>query len=252
MGGLAGRMKLTFVTFTLGVAAISGFPFLAGFFSKDAILYLAYQNDPAIFFVLAFTAALTAFYMFRMWKIVFLGRPRTEGAEHAHEGGATLTLPLLVLAALAVVGGYRGIYGHHFDQILELVPEAPGLFMPVLLTSLVVLVAGGGGALLFYRLDGEDSLARRFPGLFGGLCALRESFDVLYDWYVAKVQQRLAMLLNFIDQIGIAGLVIRGLAGFTGALGIGARALHVGRLNAYMLWFLCGVVVLWAFAVGLF
>jgi NADH-quinone oxidoreductase subunit L len=252
MGGLAGRMKLTFLTFTLGVAAISGFPFLAGFFSKDAILYLAYQNDKAVFLILAFTAALTAFYMFRMWKIVFLGKPRTEAAEHAHDGGATLTLPLIVLAVLAVAGGYRGIYGHHFDQVLELVPEAPGLFMPVLLTSLAVLLAGGGGALLFYKLDGEDSLARRFPGLFGGLSALRESFDLVYDWYIAKVQQRLAMLLNFIDQIGIAGLAVRGLAGFTGALGIGARALHVGRLNAYVIWFLFGVVVLWAFAVGLF
>jgi len=251
MGGLAGRMKLTFITFTLGVLAISGFPFLAGFFSKDAILYLAYKNDPAVFAVLAFTAALTAFYMFRMWKIVFLGKSRTESAEHAHEGPATLTIPLIVLAVLAVVGGYRGIYGHHFDGILELAPEA-GLFVPVFVTSLVVLVVGAGGALLFYRLEGEDSLALRFPGLFGSLCALRESFDVFYDWYVAKVQQRLAMLLNFIDQIGIAGLVVRGLAGFTGVLGIGARALHVGRLNAYVLWFLFGVVVLWAFAVGLF
>jgi len=253
MGGLSKKMKLTFVTFTLGVFAISGFPFLAGFFSKDAILFLAYQNDPAIFFILAFTAALTAFYMFRMWKLVFFGKPRTEQADHAHEGGATLTLPLIVLAVLAVAGGYRGIYGHHFDGVLELVAEAPGgIFMPVLITSLIVLLVGGGGALLFYRMDGEDTLALRFPGLFGGLSALRESFDLVYDWYVAKVQQRVAMLLNFVDQIGIAGLVVRGIAGFTGALGMGARALHVGRLNAYVLWFLFGVVVLWAFAVGLF
>src|SRR5580658_3509057 len=126
MGGLRRRMPLTFWTFTIAVAAIIGVPFLAGFFSKDAILALAYERSPAVFAVLAFTAILTAFYMLRLWKIVFLGGPRSESAEHAHEGGLSITAPLVLLAALSVLGGYRGLYRGAFDGVLLRVPEAAG------------------------------------------------------------------------------------------------------------------------------
>ena len=82
------------------------------------------------------------------------------------------------------------------------------------------------------------------------LAPLKESFDAAYSYYVAKIQQRFAMLLNFLEQIFLAGLIIRGLAGFVGLFGLGARALHVGNLNAYVYWFLFGVVLLWAYATG--
>ena len=88
------------------------------------------------------------------------------------------------------------------------------------------------------------------PGLFGALEALRNSFDALYDYYVAKVQQRFAVLLNFIEQVFISGLIVRGFAGVVGLFGLGARALHVGSLHAYVYWFLFGVVALWLFASG--
>ena len=67
---------------------------------------------------------------------------------------------------------------------------------------------------------------------------------------MAKVQQRFAMLINFIDEVLIAGLLVRGLAGAVGLLGLGARALHVGNVNAYAYWFLLGLVALWAFVTG--
>ena len=86
--------------------------------------------------------------------------------------------------------------------------------------------------------------------VFAALVALRESFDRIYDYYVRTIQQRLAMLLNFIDIIGLAGLLIRGGAGLVGMVGLGARALHVGKLSAYVYWFLAGVVILWLFASG--
>ena len=101
MGGLWKKMPVTSITFTIGVLAIIGMPGLAGFFSKDAILLLAYQNNPTVFGILVFTAVLTAFYMVRMWKLVFFGRTRSEHAEHAHESGFSMTLPLMVLAGLA-------------------------------------------------------------------------------------------------------------------------------------------------------
>jgi len=256
MGGLARRLPVTFTTFTIGVLALIGMPGLAGFFSKDAILYLAWAKYPGVFAVLALTAVLTAFYMVRLWRITFLGAARGEGAEHAHEGGLALTGPLILLAVLSVIGGYgwfySGLLGGRFDGVIDSVVHPAGAdHTVVLLTSVAVLVAGALGAWLLYPVAGEDALARRAPGLFGLLAGLQASFDRAYGAYVAKVQQRLAMLLNFLEQIFLAGLIVRGLAGVVGLLGLGARALHVGNANAYAYWFLLGLLALWAFAAGL-
>ena len=253
MGGLKAKMPLTFATFTIGVAAIIGLPFLAGFFSKDAILYLAFANNKAVFAVLAFTAVLTALYMVRLWKIVFLGAPRSEEASHAHEGGLSMTVPLVLLAGLSVVGGYGFFFEKLAGSVAHLVPEAEGSDHTVIfIVSLAVMTIGAGAALLFYRSAAADTLEQKSPGLFGTLLALKESFDAIYNYYVAKIQQRFAILLNFLEQIALAGLIIRGCSGLVGLLGIGARALHVGSLHAYVYWFLIGAVLLWAYAAGVF
>jgi NADH-quinone oxidoreductase subunit L len=250
MGGLRKKMPLTFATFTIGVLAIIGLPGLAGFFSKDAILHLASEKNLAVFGLLALTAVLTAFYMVRMWKLVFLGDPRSEAASHAHEGGLTLTAPLVLLAALSVLGGYDFLYGGHFNGILSLVPHAEG--STILIVSLAVMIIGAGASLWLYQSAPTDSFAAKFPLAFVGLAALKESFDGLYNWYVAKVQQRFALLLSALDDLLIGGLVVRGLAGVTGLVGLGARALHVGSLHAYVWWFFVGAVVLWGYAAGWF
>jgi NADH-quinone oxidoreductase subunit L len=252
MGGLAKRMPLTFATFTIGVAALIGMPFLAGFFSKDAILLLAYEKNTAVFAILAFTAVLTALYMVRLWKLTFLGTARSDHAAHAHESGFTLTLPLVVLAALSILGGYTGLYPEAFNCVFDHILEAHGATHTIiLLTSVAVMVIGASIGFFFYQPAPADTLAQKAPGAFNALVGLRNSFDAAYDYYVAKVQQRFAMLLNFLEQIFLAGLIIRGLAGFVGLFGLGARALHVGKLNVYVYWFLGGVVVLWLFASGI-
>jgi NADH-quinone oxidoreductase subunit L len=252
MGGLRSRMPLTFVTFTIGVAAICGLPFLAGFFSKDAILTLAYQHNLAVFAILAFTAILTSFYMVRLWKIVFLGEPRSESASHAHEGGLSLTAPLVLLGLLSVIGGYRSLYPKVFEGVFSLVPDTEGAsHLVILLTSLTVLLVGAGCSLAFYSTDGTDALQTRAPGVFGFLTALLYSFDRFYGWYVAKVQQRLAMILNFLDVVILGGAIVRGIvAGSVEIVGYGVRVLHTGRLSTYVYWFLGGIVILWAYAAG--
>ena len=252
MGGLSKKMPLTFVTFTLGVAAIAGLPFLSGFYSKDAILHLAELNNFPVFVILFITAILTSFYMVRMWKLVFLGTSRSEHAAHAHEGGISMTLPLVVLAVLAVVAGYThgplSVYGHAFDGVWSQIPHAEG--PGVLVMSLSILLVGAGSAFAFYKPGSVDTLQTKSPAVFGFLVVLKASFDGAYNWYVAKVQQRFAMLLDFLERIFLSGLIIRGLSGVVGLVGIGARALHVGSLHAYVYWFLAGAAVLWAFAGG--
>jgi len=255
MGGLARKLPVTFLTFTIGVLAIIGTPFLAGFFSKDAILYLALAKHPAVFALLALTAVLTSFYMVRLWKLVFLGAPRSEEADHAHEGGLALTAPLVVLAVLSVIGGYGWFYSvvfrGAFDAVIGQVAHPEGSdHLVVLGTSLAVLAVGALAAFVLYRPAPDDALAAKSPGLFGLLGALKASFDKLYDYYVAKVQQRFAMLLNFLEQVLLAGLIVRGLAGIVGLFGLGARALHVGNANAYAYWFLLGAAALWLAAAG--
>jgi NADH-quinone oxidoreductase subunit L len=231
MGGLRKKLPLTFATFTIGVMAISGVPLLAGFYSKDAILNLALEKNHPVFAILAFTAVLTAFYMTRLWKLVFLGEPRSESAEHAHEVGPSMVLPLVVLAVLSVVGGYTAIYGHAFDGVLSLVPHAEG--STILMVSLGILIVGAGGAFAFYQPAATDTLEQKSPGLFA-LLASKLFIDEAYNYYVAKIQQRFAMFLNLLEQVFLAGIIIRGFAGVVGLVGLGARALHTGRLSAYV------------------
>jgi NADH-quinone oxidoreductase subunit L len=188
--------------------------------------------------------------MVRLWRITFFGAPRSESAAHAHEGGIVLWAPLVVLAVMAVVFGHpthfpKGI----FDGVLELVPEAHSSV--ILATGLSVFVLGTLGALYFYRPAATDALEVGAPGLFRWL-ASKLWFDEVYQWYIDKVQQRFALLLNFLDQVVLAGFIVRGGAGLVGLFGLGARALQVGKLSVYVYWFLAGIVVLWLFALGVF
>jgi NADH-quinone oxidoreductase subunit L len=110
MGGLAGRMPLTFIAFLAGGLSLAGFPLLtAGFWSKDAILTSAFHSSTAVFVVLAVAALLTAFYMARQLTLVFLGSPRTGAAEHAAEPSRWMLVPLGALAMFAVAAGWAGI-----------------------------------------------------------------------------------------------------------------------------------------------
>lgn len=256
MGGLLKKMPLTAITMLIGVLAISGLPFLSGFYSKDSILHLAQEKNTLVFGLLVFTAVVTSFYMVRMWRITFMGETQSDEAAKAHEGGLSMTLPLVVLAILSVVGGYTDSHGHGliysdaFADVWLQIPHAHGA--GVFIMSIAILVVGAGLAFALYKPGPSDGLATKMPAAFIGLTALKESFDKGYNYYVAKVQDRFAMLMNFLEQILLAGLIIRGLAGVVGLFGLGARALHVGSLHAYVYWFLLGAVLLWGFAGGLF
>jgi len=112
MGGLAPKVKRTFLTMMVATVAIAGIPPLAGFFSKDQILGAAFAGGhPVLFAIGLFTAGMTAFYMFRLARMTFYGEFRgTEEAEgRVHESPATMTVPLIVLAAGSVLVGFLGV-----------------------------------------------------------------------------------------------------------------------------------------------
>lgn len=111
MGGLSKKLKVTFATMMIGTIAIAGLPPFSGFFSKDEILAHAYQENKLLWAIGLITAFLTAFYMFRMMFLTFFGKYR--GSHHAeekiHESPSNMTIPLIVLAVLAAVGGLINI-----------------------------------------------------------------------------------------------------------------------------------------------
>lgn len=111
MGGLKKHMPITHITFLLACLAIAGIPPFSGFFSKDEILMAAYSANPVYYYVGLGGALMTAFYMFRLYSLTFLGsfRGTHEQAHHLHESPSPMTIPLIVLAVLSVFGGFVGI-----------------------------------------------------------------------------------------------------------------------------------------------
>lgn len=108
MGGLKKKIPITHATFLIGTLAISGFPLLSGMISKDEILTSAFAKSPVYWAILFIVAAMTATYMFRLYYLTFHGKFRgtEEQAHHLHESPSTMTIPLMILAALSIIGGF--------------------------------------------------------------------------------------------------------------------------------------------------
>ena len=126
MGNLSKKMPITFLTMLIATCAISGIPFLSGWYSKDMILEKVYEHSPVMWGLLAFAAMLTAFYMFRLIFLTFTGTERDhEKFHHAHESEYPMTVPLMVLAVLAVVSG-AALAHNGFVSTLFAAPVLPG------------------------------------------------------------------------------------------------------------------------------
>ena len=198
MGGLRKKMPITFWTFLIGGFALSGFPLVtAGFWSKDEILADAFYHDHwVVFGTLALAALLTAFYTMRQITLTFLGEPRTEAADHAHETPWTMTFPLIILAVFAIGAGWIGIpddfltlslpenWFHEFvGGTLAEHPKPPTFSFIPLLTSVVVALGGLYGGWMVYRnvkVGDEDPLKRPLGALYTWL-QNKYYFDELYD-----------------------------------------------------------------------
>ena len=150
MGGLARRLPITFVTFAVATAAIAGIPPLAGFFSKDEILWFAFAStrggSPWLWAVAAATALMTAFYMFRLLYLAFLGRSRvvSDVEAHVHESPWSMTAGLVLLALASAVGGFIAV-PHFLEPQWPLPPlhaHLHGFETPLLAVSVALALAG--------------------------------------------------------------------------------------------------------------
>ena len=253
MGGLFKRMPVTAITFLIGVLALCGVYGFSGFFSKDAILIAAGLNSTPIFVLLTSGAFLTAGYMGRLLWIAFLGQPKSDAAAHAHESSWTMLIPLIALAVLSVVGGWIGFWPEQLGELIRFDQDElhhavgyDGMHKNVLIFGSAAWLIGLAAAFLFYRPGArQDRLEQCAAPVYHFLKA-RLWFDEIYGYYVAKIQQRFASLLSFLDVFIIKGIIVRGSAGVVGLAGLCAKSFHVGSIHGYVYWFLAGVLLLWA------
>ena len=258
MGGLSKKMPITTATFGIGVLAISGFPFLSGFFSKDAILIAAKLGNLPIFAILMVAAFLTSFYMGRLYWVTFFGKANSHHAEEAKETPGLMWFPLVVLAALSVVGGFENLpllkeLFHAFHGSLHDLHHADGYkgahnLLYVLGTA--AWVVGLGGSWVFYKNGaGKDNLEQNQPVIFK---VLKKAlfFDPIYNFYVNKVQDRIALVIDIADKLILQALIIRGGAGVVYILGLFTRTLHNGNLQMYGFWIVTGILIFGAVALG--
>jgi len=230
MGGLAGRLGITFLTFMVGTLALIGFPPFSGFFSKDAILALAHEKNQKIFWLALFTAFLTAFYMLRLVVVVFFGRPRSHQARVGREAPWIMIIPLIVLAIPAFASGFGFVTKRflHWPGENEIGWVVPGL-------ALGATLAGMTLAILFYRRREVDpidfALFRR--GFY---------FDEIYTFFISATQGILARISAFIDRWILDAGFVGGTSGATWGFGSLLRLLQVGNLQAYSFLFGLGIV----------
>jgi NADH-quinone oxidoreductase subunit L len=284
MGGMASRMKVTFVVYLIGALALAGIPPLAGFFSKDEILLAAQGQSMLVYILLTAAAFLTAFYMGRQVLLVFFGQPRSQAAAHAKENPPLVVLPLVVLAGLSLLGGALNLPGVHtlgtwLGHTLgeEHAPEF-SLFVAGVSTVLALAAIALAWRIYARRPLGEnqpDPIEAPLGGLFR---ALNNKWwvDEFYDWLVIRRYVRLANILAhqvdtifwhnwFHDSLLAAGFrrgtrwlaesfdlpVIDGasaaLARLVERLGSGLRRMQSGYVRNYAVYVLAGVVLMLSF-----
>jgi NADH-quinone oxidoreductase subunit L len=210
MGGLRRAMPTTFWTFVIGSAALAGIPPLAGFWSKDEIIAEAFRTQHyGVFVVAVLTALLTAFYMTRAIRLTFFGDYRGHG--HPHESPRTMTVPLVVLAALAVGAGFFGapFVERGFASLVHFGEEAHLVRFDFVLAGVSVLLAVVGflaGTALYRRYRDRDPLLRLGP-LHTFLDRKYYLDDIYLRGIVRPIQYSVAAVINWTNRYILDGIV---------------------------------------------
>jgi NADH-quinone oxidoreductase subunit L len=279
MGGLRRQMPRTFVTFLCGAAALSGLPLLSGFFSKDEILAHAWQHGGVALFTWVIgiaAAAMTAFYTWRMVALTFFGAPRYD-TRHVtpHESPTVMTLPLQVLAVLAILGGALGLppviaHALHVPHVLEHWLE------PVFAPALALLHAHGAAAPLSDTLEWlllllgaliavifahvgfhaykngpllDTALQARRPRLHAFLAAAWQ-VDTSYTDRIVMPIQRFAHAIATVCDLRVIDGAVNGIGRLASQTARASRAWIDGSLKSYSLWIGAGAAILalfWVF-----
>lgn len=267
MGGLKGKIKITFVTMLIGTIAIAGIPPFSGFFSKDEILAAAYAHNPIYYVIGVITAMLTSFYMFRMMYLTFWGtfRGTHEQEHHVHESPLTMTLPLIVLAILSAIAGMIGVPhvlgGHHelnayltpvFEEAHKVLGEheldSSTEWLLIGASVLVALIAMGYAYAKYVKgahVPVEDGQER--PA-FAKLSYNKFYVDEIYDTIIRKPLDYLSVFFyNIVERLGIDGIV-NGIAKTPVEASKGLRLLQTGNVGFYIFMMVVGIIAIMVYS----
>jgi NADH-quinone oxidoreductase subunit L len=275
MGGLHKKMKITSITFLIASLSISGiFPF-SGFWSKDEIFAVAFEQEHYVALVVGITAAfMTAFYMFRLYFMTFTGKPRVQHAyDHAHESPYNMTVPLMIFAVLSICAGWWGIPWLHTNYASFVFFDYPHHVKPsiiLMVISLMIALSGIGLAYLMYykKVISPVTMAQRFKPIYT-LIFNKYYFDEFYMATIVNPTYRLMEILFKFDMVVIDGMVngvgkltllwswakerfdtivvdgaVNGVGYLSLAMGRAIRKTQTGQLQTYALVIFLGAVIL--------
>lgn len=272
MGGLKKYMPATYKTFYVASLAIAGIPFFSGFFSKDEILWLTFSNGSVILWlILAVSALMTAFYMFRLVNLVFHGKERFDHKHvHPHESPKTMTIPLIVLAVLSALGGFLGIpyalgfwFSHHpnfLEHFLEPIFKDANMILGygghhLAATEYILMIVSVGIALLgiwlaykWYYYDEKWTSPRKIAGNIKPVHKIlwnKYFIDEIYFRAIVDpiITSSRSFFWKFFDLKIIDGIV-NGLATLTVELGERIRKIQTGFAQTYAIYMIAGAIIL--------
>jgi len=254
MGGLKSKLPITHITFLIGCIAIAGVPPFSGFFSKDEILAAAYAKNPIYWFLGLIGAAMTAFYMFRLYATTFLGQFRgTEAqASHLHESPVSMTIPLIILAVLSAVGGAMGVPeilgGHHWlgQHLSSIIGAEPNLHLShttewilmgssVTIAVLALLIAVGKYS---KQADGEPQTA------LGKFLYNKWLVDELYEKAIVQPLNRFAGFLKEVVEKNVIDSFVNGTGKIVQYGARQTRLIQSGQVGYYILFMVLSIVLL--------
>jgi len=264
MGGLKEALPITSKTFWFGLLAIAGiFPF-SGFFSKDEILWRVFSHGDWLLWIIGVLGALmTAFYMGRLYYLTFRGEKRWESGKHPHEAPATMTVPLVILAALSICGGLLGVPAslgggnmieHWLEPVFEKanekmllgVHDVEALEYVLMVLSVGVALVGIYLARMWYlkRSELPERLSARFATMYKLLLNkyyVDETYEASVITPMVKGSEKL--LWRGID-VGVIDWFVNALASAVGFISRTVRVVQTGVAQSYALVFLVGVIAI--------
>ncbi len=247
-GALQKMLPMTFLTFAMGYLAIIGIPPFAGFWSKDKIIEVALTENLVVGLCALLGAGITGFYMTRLMLMTFFTKKRWADGVHPHESPAVMTFPLIVLAALSVLGGLMLFGGWISDFLAPVVGhvehEAPPL--PAIVISLIAVVVVAIGVATAWFLVGSREVPRDAPTdvSFATKAARADLYgDAINDTLVTNPGKATTAALVASDRAVVDGAFTGGSTVIAG-IGQGLRRLQTGYVRSYALSVLGGALLL--------
>jgi NADH-quinone oxidoreductase subunit L len=257
MGGLRKVMPITFITMLVSSLAISGVPLFSGFFSKDEILLTAFHHNIPLWIIASVASIMTAFYMFRLMFLTFFQdfRGTAEQKHHLHESPALITVPLIILAILATIGGLISLPGNSWlnHYLIPIVPKLATAEHHLGSTEYMLMalaVVGGlvGIAIAYFKYVKNNTVPPADSEITGFTKVVYNKYyvDELYDTLFVKTTNTLSSFFRDYIETGLSSFVF-GFGKVTNEIGHYGRKIQNGSIGLYLFAFVLGLCAIISF-----